>query len=245
MRTIKRVFLFATILGLLPIFQSCNNDGYSLGNYALDIATVKTIESNQYYLELDNDKTLWPAGTLIPGYQAKDGQRVLADFTLLDDKFGDYDYAVRVNSIYNILTKSIEDLNSENEEEFGNDPISIPTNGIWIGSHYLNIEFFMHVPASKKHRISLVRNTEITAPDDEYLHLELRYNTYDDVSNYVNKGIVSFDLLEAENSTSSKYKGVVLKINSAVNGFKDLVFDYSDVIPVVPKGIKDVSLHVK
>lgn len=245
MEIIKKILFYGLILGLLPIFQSCNDDRNLDENYYIDIATIKTIEPNQYYIELDSDKTLWPSGTLIPNYQPEDGQRVLADFTVLDEISEGYDYAVRINSIYNIRTESIEDLNAENQEEFGNDPINIPLGGIWVSSHYLNIEFLMYTPINTKHRISLVKNTMVTPDDGSYLHLELRYNTYDDVSSYVNRGIVSFDLGEGENGVSSKHKGVVLKINSAVNGFKDLVFDYSDEKPVAPSAVKNISMYLK
>lgn len=241
MKIMKKIFLLALILGFLPILQSCNDE--SSQDYILDIATVKTIESNQYYLKLDNSKSLRPGSTLVPGYTAVDGQRVLAGFTPLDDINDGYDYVVRINSIYNILTKPIEDLNSANEQEFGNDPINIPLDGIWIGSDYLNIEFYINVPISNIHKISLVNNTDIPPANDGYLHLELRYNTYDDISNYVNKGIVSFNL--ADNGPSSQYKGIKLKINSALNGHRELLFNYSDQRPVALKEIEDISLHLK
>lgn len=243
MKPIKKTLLFALLLGILPITQSCDKDKDNGPNYIIRIATVKTLESNQYYLLLDDNKTIWLSSSLIPGYVPKDGQRVLADYTLLDETNADYTYVAQINNIHNVLTKSIEQLTSENKVDFGNSPINIPGGGIWVGSNYLNIEFFMYVPISKRHKISLVQNTLVTPAVDGYLHLELRYNTYNDISPYVNRGIVSFDL--GVNGPSSQYKGIKLIINSAINGTRELLFNYSDQGSVsLSSDLKDVSLHV-
>ena len=84
---------------------------------------------------------------------------------------------------------------TEEEEEFGNDPIVIYQGDMWLGGKYLNVIFHQNLPRSTKHRISLVQNLMDTtepgepgdpsAPEtvnvakDGYVHLELRYNTYD------------------------------------------------------------------
>ena len=64
------------------------------------------------------------------------------------------------------------------------------------GRKVLNIIFRQNLPRSEKHRISLVENKIATEPgepetpetlsigEDGYVHLELRYNTYDDVTDY-------------------------------------------------------------
>ena len=78
--------LLAWLLAMIPFLQSCDdNDGYSLGDFAVDWATVRVTEGDTYSLKADNWGSLWPAATSIPGYRPIDGQRVLAYFNPLWD----------------------------------------------------------------------------------------------------------------------------------------------------------------
>lgn len=238
MKTLN-LYLLALVMIVIPVLQSCDSDdGYSLGDFAEGMATVKVISGNTYYLEIDNGKTLWPAATQIGWYKPIDGQRVIANFTLLYDNFQGYDYAVRVNFLRNVLTKKVEDLTEENEEEIGNDPVSL--RDIWVGGKYLNIDFNMNLPHTHKHRVSLVRNTLVEDPDDGYIHLEYRYNDYDDVTGYLRRGIVSFNMSEllTEEATTT-YKGIKFKINDAQEGEKELVYEFSDKGESAFQEIKD------
>ena len=83
------------------------------------------------------------------------------------------------------------------------------------------------MPRSEKHRISLVQNKiEPEAPEtpealnvdeDGYIHLELRYNTYDDVTGYRGWGRVSYNLEEfyptAKDAAETEFKGFKVTIN--------------------------------
>ena len=221
------LFLLAmiTMVSLSIMMHSCDDfDGYSTGNFQIRMATVRVISGNAYYLEIDNGKTLFPAATQIPGYKPVDGKRVVADFTLLYDDYEGYNYGVRVNWLTNVLTKQVEDLTAENEEEFGNDPVRI--YDMWIGGNYLNVEFGLFLPVSKAHRVSLVMNTLVEQPEDDYIHLEYRYNDQDDVSPYERLSLVSFHLGDYGLESASAYKGIKVKINSEKNGEKDIVFDF-------------------
>lgn len=59
--------------------------------------------------------------------------------SLYDNYPEGYDCSVKVLSIKEILTKPIEELTAENEEEFGNDPVDIFEDNMWISGGYLNI----------------------------------------------------------------------------------------------------------
>ena len=72
-------------------------------------------------------------------------------------------------SIKEILTKPIEELTAENEEEFGNDPVDIFEDNMWISGGYLNIIFNQNMPSKVKHLVSLVKNTTITPDQDGYI----------------------------------------------------------------------------
>ena len=105
---------------MLPALQSCDdNDGYSLGDIAVDWATVRVVGGDTYSLNADRWGTLWPAATAIPFYKPIDGQRVITYFNPLYDNYEGYDHAVKVEHNYNVLTKQVEDLTAENESELG------------------------------------------------------------------------------------------------------------------------------
>ena len=40
---------------------------------------------------------------------------------------------VKIEGIQEVLTKEVEDMTAENEEEFGNDPIVIYQGDMWLG----------------------------------------------------------------------------------------------------------------
>lgn len=196
------------------MLQSCDDDGYSLGNYVVRMATVRVISGNSYYLEIDNGKTLFPAASDVLWYKPVDGQRVVANYTLLGDDYGNYDHAVKVNFLSNVLTKTVEDLTAEDEEKFGNDPVRIID--MWAGGNYLNVEFWINLPSQYKHRISLVNNTSEDWPDDGYIHLEYRYNDQDDTTGYWRRSIVSFNLGNyVSEEALAKYNGIKVKTNPA------------------------------
>ena len=154
-------------------------------------------------------------------------QRVILYFNPLYDNYPEgYDCSVKVLSIKEILTKPIEELTAENEEEFGNDPVDIFEDNMWISGGYLNIIFNQNMPSKVKHLVSLVKNTTITPDQDGYIHLEYRYNTYADTTGYWRNGAVSFNLNSLE--ITSETKGIKVKINSAKNGEKEVTFDLKE-----------------
>ena len=134
--------------------------------------------------------------------------------------------------MWHALTKGVETLTPENEEEYGNDPVFIYKGDITITGGYMNIIFMQNLPKDPemKHRISLVQragNAEVPldeeADDDGYIHLELRYNDYDDLSGIREAGLVSFNLKDL--NITSETKGIKLKLNSEVNNEVEITFD--------------------
>ena len=220
-------FLWAILLVLLPALQSCDDsDGYSIGDVGRDWATVHVLSGNTYYLEGDSWGKLWPAASDLWNYTPVDGQRVLAYFNPLSDREGgDYDHDIKVEYLGDILTKGIDEMTADNEAEFGNDPVVIWKNDMWISGGYLNVVFQQNLPQSGKHRVSLVRNTTVEDPADGYIYLEYRYNTYDNLSGRWSDGAVSFNLnsLSIDEST----KGIKVKLLSKENGEVVVPFEFN------------------
>lgn len=216
-------------MGLLAIvgvtFQSCDDDeGYSLGDIAIDWATVSAKETHVYEFMGDRWGRLWPAATNYPNYSPVDGQRAIIEFNPLYNNYPEgYDCSIKLMRVREILTKQVEELTADNEESYGNDPVSIYEGNMWISGNHLNVIFNQNVPEKVKHRVSLVRNTTVEAPEDGYIHLEYRYNTYDDVTAYRVYGAVSFNLSSLK--VTSMTKGIKVKINSVNGGEKEITFD--------------------
>ena len=166
-------FFLVLLLVLIPTLQSCDeSDGYSIGQRGGSWATVRVVSGDTYYLESDNYGSLWPAATNVYGFKPVDGKRMLVVFNPLYDNYGEYDMAIKVENLFPVTTKQVEDLTSENEKEIGNDPVSILKGDIWIANGYLNLIFEQNRPVYGPHRVSLVRNTIEEAEDDGYIHLE-------------------------------------------------------------------------
>lgn len=221
-------FLLSMLFVLIPVLQSCDDsDGYSIGQRGRSWATVRVVSGDTYYLESDSYGSLWPAATRIYGFKPVDGKRVLVIFNPLYDDYGKYDMAIKVENIFPITTKQVEDLTLENKEEIGNDPVSILKGDIWIANGYLNLIFEQNRPVYEPHLVSLVRNTIEEAEDDGYIHLEYRYNTHNDLSGRLGYEAVSFNL----NSLNFEgKKGLKLKLNSSVNGEVELAFNVKEVV---------------
>lgn len=222
MKKINKLFGIICLI-LLPFLQSCSDDdGFSLGDFtAPNWATVR-VTGSAFYLDCDYWGTLLPVNTEMT-YEPVDGQRVLTVFNPLYEGFEGYDYAVKLLYLNNALTKGVEVLTSESEEEYGNDPVMIYKGDITVSGGYMNIIFHQNLPKNleNKHRISLVQSEE-AEDEDGYVHLELRYNTYGDVSGVRTYGLVSFNLSEVDVDSA---KGIKLKLNSEVNEEVEVVFE--------------------
>ena len=209
------------LMTLTALFQSCDdNDGYSIGDIGVDYVTVHVLGQGTYSFTGDTWGSMWPAVPMV-GFQSVEGQRGLLEFNPLYDDFSGYDVAIKVFEFKPILTKQVEELTEDNKKEYGDDPISI--SEAWISGGFLNFIFQHRIPTEKPHRISLVENTTKEYPDDGYVYLELRYNTYgDSVVGPIVNGTVSYNLSSLDLSST---KGIKVRVNTIVSGEKEWVFD--------------------
>ena len=215
------------VIFLLLALISCNNkDGYSLGEFQVSMGTIKMESETSYSILLDNGKKLWPAAT-DHRYKAKDNQRAFVNYTLLSGEYNGYDHMVKVNAIWNILTKDIIKLTHDNEEEIGNDPIK--TNHIWIANDFLNIDFMFNYGGIKPHFINLVENEINKLSKDDVLELEFRHNSYGSTNkDRLTEGLVSFNLKPLQRSDANS-----INIRIKVKEFDkestyDIKYEYSD-----------------
>lgn len=211
MKTLK-LFLITIGIGLSStLFYSClDDDGYSLGKFWIDLATVVPINDTSYYLRMDDGTTLWPAATDIPYYEAKENQRALVNFTILSDSTGGYAHAVKVNRIDNILTKDIaENKGTENDSIYGIDPIEV--SSMWIGDNYLNVYLKAYFGGVEKHFVNLIPSEE-EGSNPVY---ELRHNAYNDPSpGYLRGDLVAFRLPAFQASDAPDSTTITIKVKT-------------------------------
>lgn len=75
----------------------------------------------------------------------------------------------------------------------------------------------------------LVHNTLEVPEEDDYVHLEFRYNTYGDLSGRWGDEAVSFNLNSVDFEGK---KGLKLKLNSAVNDEVEITFNIKETMSV-------------
>ena len=197
--------VFGILVGFLFILAGCNNDdGYSLGDVWIGFGVVENTDT--YKMILDDGEVLIPVafGGHNPWYdhdysgthhEIEAGDRVMVNFTILDDKRNDageiIEYYVKVNSAKKILTKGILDITEENKDSIGNDPIIV--RDCWMANDLLNfkLKYYGHY---QTHFINLVKQPGELAPEGQPFELELRHNNNDDKEDIPYTAYVSFRL---------------------------------------------------
>lgn len=194
----KLVLLFLVI----PFLWSCQNESDAQGDYWVDIATVSNPGgAKTFYFTLDDSTRLWASSSDLVNYTPKDGQRIVAYYTVLGNKpaGASYDHEVRLNDAYEVLTKNIFNITAQTQDSIGNDYIYI--DNIWIGSDYLNVEF-VYAGYNKTHYINLVSDASKTYNDGK-IHLEFRHNSNGDIPSVNQWGLASFNLKKLRNGSTA------------------------------------------
>lgn len=216
-----RFYLVAFMLAflLMPLLQSCVDNDNKLSS-RFTIGTLKIIEGNEYFFNLDEGDKMYPSDTsYIHNYTLIDGQRVFIHFLPLEEDVPGYEYNVKLIQLQNILTKDIIPLTEETADSIGNDRVNISTP--WISGNYLNIEYqYYHSNnEAKRHMLNLVMNEtpDAPAPEEGYINLEFRHNAYDDEQRTTGWGIISFKLEEITDQLQGK-DGLKILVNSIYDG---------------------------
>lgn len=222
------------LLATLSLTACDNSDGYSLGDMAVDWVTVQRQSIDVCEFQGDRWGKLWPAVPDGRLQQLVNGQRMILTFNPLYDNFPEgYDCSIKVLEMRPVLTKQVEELTDENEEEFGNDPLRVAQDGMWIGGNCLNVIFAQPLPVEKKHRISLVRRAGTQVDAEGYLTLEMRYNTFDDTTDRWMESMVSYhlsSLLSTADAEGTPLKGIRVKVNAPDDGRKEWVLDFKKAV---------------
>ena len=174
---------------LLACLFSCSEDKvvYDIGEYKVDLATVR-IKNNEQFFLLDSEISLLNREII---KNLNDGQRVLLNYSYLSETVSGYDHVIKVNNASLVILDKLSAVNSVTIDTIANDPIRLES--IWIGNKYLNISFYMNYN-SQKHSISLI--TDKSKTDEESINIYFRHNNNNDAPGYLRRVIASFDLSE-------------------------------------------------
>jgi len=237
MKILKKYWIIA-VLALVNALQSCSDDdGYSVGDIATDWVTVRVEGEGVYSFTGDTWGTMYPAANGVWNYSLVEGQRAFLVFNPLFDNYYGYDVGIKAEQIYPFLTKAVEDLTPENEDEYANHPAYL--ENIWIAGGYMNVIFTQKLASQRKHRVSLVKKSgEQDIADDGYIYLEYRYNTYGDTLNVFNPnaGVVCYNL---NTLPLGEAKGIKLKVNEAYYG--EHILTFNNMNEATPDDAKQLS----
>jgi hypothetical protein len=233
---VKLVFIF--VIAVFAVACNHRDDNNDLYDYQIDIATVQNpYNLTNFFFKLDNNKLMWVDKTVFKDYAPKDGQRIIANYTLLSDKSVThlYNYVVQLNDAYNVLTKGIFNITKATQDSIGNDSISI--EDMWIGSDYINVQF-SYPGYNKTHFINLVNDTSKVFTDGK-IHLFFRHNSNSDEPAYIRTGIVSFNIKSLQTGATSSILNLVIHVNvpnQAADKTYDLTYDFiPGLIVLAPK----------
>lgn len=211
--------IVACSLGL----QSCQSDDDSyVSRYPNALVTVKPVDGNSFFLQLDEKTTLRPTNVKSSPYGSKE-VRALVNYSEVNESGGAYSKAVHINWIDSILTKKMAvDLGAENDKTYGTDPVEILNDWVTIAEDgYLTLRFSTVWGGGKAHFVNLLPSQDPTKPYE----VEFRHNAYGDIYGTRGYGLVAFNLSELPDTGDNTVK---LKLKwKSFSGDKSAEFNYS------------------
>jgi hypothetical protein len=220
----RRLLLAALVGSLLIGFTGCLDDDDDNLVYYLELGVVDGDNEGDFLIVTDSDTKLkllnYP-----DDFEIEDGKRVLIKYVIEDSSSagGDYDFLVNAYSLENVIVKNIIELNEENRDTIGTDPLVI--NSIWIEGGFLNVDFTF-MGADKIHYINMVKDPEEQEGNETRIYLQVRHKNNGDLPYQRFRGIMSFLLEPLQVEGSSMVTLVFNPQNYYSIGFNDLEVEY-------------------
>lgn len=224
MKMTKTFLLTGGFLCFLLVFQSCLKDDTENNYWPNALVTVKVVDDNAVYLQLDDKTTLLPVNLNKHPFDSKE-VRALVNYKEVDEPRGIYNKAVHVNWIDSIRTKPmVPDLGDENNAKYGNDPVEIVNDWVTIVEDgYLTLRFrtLWGGNRGKVHYVNLLASPD---PEKPY-EVEFRHDASGDLYGTMGDALVAFKL---DKLPDTKGKTVKLKLKwKSFSGEKSVEFDYN------------------
>lgn len=134
LKQMKKIGLLLLAAVAAAGLSSCNDTKVDQpGN--MSFVTVRTLSTSDYYFVTDTDKRVYPGDkSRVGSYVAKDGQRALITFNVLENPAPGYDYNVALYGIANIYSSVARVVTSETELEELKDDAVLVRDGRLLGS---------------------------------------------------------------------------------------------------------------
>lgn len=207
-----------TVVLLLLFFCACSEDSadYGLGEYYKELATV--VSDNT--LLLDNGKYLHAAN--LGSYSGiSKGARVYLMFSYRNNDTNNQEREIEIHAVSRISLGELRDMSWLEIASIENDPVRL--DGVWLGSHYLNMQFYMNFK-SIAHTIDLAYDKSMIDDDGTYRLYFIHQDNNDPPGASV-RITLSFDL-EPELGLPQGDRPVCVVINSSNYGNKEYAFLY-------------------
>lgn len=228
----KRLYpiIFALLIGI--VFSSCDKEPTL--EVFIAIGTIENADGkNKYDIRIDNGDLLNPTNSTQYNYAPENGQRVLFEYNVLEERTDEGSKAIKLIYLREILTKDIFHITPETEDSIGNDVVAI--NSMWIGSDYLNIGFsFFHY--NQTHLFNLVLDEDKTyesddeegeeESDDKKIHLEFRHNANKDWMAYPPVSAYASYKLEPLQDAEADSVNLVIHVRVANEEYKAFELTY-------------------
>ena len=209
--------LIINLIVIASILFSCEDKivDYGLDTYYVEIVTAQ-IEN-----EFLSDKGIRIVAA--PNENQKTyafGDRVLINYTLLSSTASENSYDVRINGSAKIPLGKLELSNASSINSAVKEPVLLES--VWIGSHYLNMQFYLNYK-SVVHKIGLL--TDSTRLESDTLRMYFTHNSNNDPPGYPSHAYLSFDLQDILGAPGNT-RPISVQINTSNYGNKTYEFEY-------------------
>jgi len=202
------------ILWIAIFLGGCEDNSYDYGLDRYYVEIVTAIEENTFLL--DNGETLYG----VTGLKIKKDERILLHYTLLDEKTDGYDHTVRINGIGPVINGPLYTTSEEEIQYLVREPIRLQS--IWLGSHFLNMQFYINYH-SKPHSVAFF--VDRVAVNDDLVEIHFQHDSHEDPTGFPSHLYASFDLKEVFGEPQQN-KQIRIFVNTSNYGEKTYDFVY-------------------
>ena len=210
-------FEYIFCIAIASILFSCEDKtvDYGFDTYYVEIVTAQN--TNEFLL--DNGNRI----IATPDENKKTytfGDRVLLNYTLLSATASGGNNNVRINGSAKIPLGKLALSSDSAIRSAVKEPIQLES--VWLGSHYLNMQFYLNY-RSATHKVGLLADS--TRLESDTLRMYFTHDTNNDPPGYPSHTYLSFDLKGILGAPGSS-RPISVKINTSNYGNKTYGFEY-------------------
>jgi len=212
----RAVIKYLLLIILAGSFYSCKDKtvDYGLDEYYVEIVTA---QSDNSFLSDNGIKIVAKSDVSNKSYSS--GDRVLINYTLLEASNPDY-YYVRINGSAKIPQGKLTLSDNSTIQTSVKEPVLLES--VWLGNHYLNMQFYINFK-STAHKIGLL--VDSASIKSETISLYFVHDPVNDSPGFPSHTYLSFDLKEVLGQPK-KNRSVSVQINTSNYGIKTCEFEY-------------------